>query len=267
MKKKSLFKQVSSLLVISVISSSLCVPLFAAKADEVNELKGTWTRGQVTQDTLPPFHGYITDANGNTTPLDVSPFTDSNIIDNVKMIKILGSTPDLVSPMDYWQGSYYYEYVPNSFTSTVSFADPNHYQVGHTQAYNSTGSVGKLSYSQASSVTSSWSVSAQVSATAEIKQAYFQKLTATLGGSYTTSTTTSSSTTIAYQIDVPSGKTGWINAFTPGGYLSGSAKFKEYLYASATGQFISTGNTVTSDQGGWSPKTNVATLNFTSGNY
>jgi len=261
-KRSSMFKKACSLLAILALTWSLSVPTFAAK-DKTPELKGTWSRGEVTQDPIAPFKGYKTDASGNKTVLDVSPFTGNNIISS--------STADGdVSTYNYWDGVYYYEYIPNSYVMDYGFKDDYHYNVGHTQAYNGTGSTAKLSYQQQNSVTSQWSVTAQVSSTAEIKANYLQKLGLTFGGSYTSQNTTSATSTILYAIDVSPGKTGWIDATLPGAYSNGTASYKEYLYFSATGTFTATGNTVhNSNEGGWSPLANSSTsvLNFKSGEY
>lgn len=82
------------------------------------------------------------------------------------------------------------------------------------------------------------------------------KLGATLGGSYSSSTTTSSSTEVLSSITVPPGKTGYIDAWLPGGYSEGTARYKEYLYYN--GYFFSTGNTVTTNESGWSPISNTS---------
>ncbi|WP_028551672.1 hypothetical protein [Paenibacillus sp. UNC451MF] len=267
-KGNSMFKKTCSLLAISVLTFSLSVPTFAAK-DNSPELKGTWSRGEVTQDPIATFKGYKTDEAGNKTVLDVSPFTGNNIISSATAKGMKGANGE-VGTYNYWDGVYYYEYIPNSYVMDYGFKDDYHYNVGHTQAYNGTGGTAKLSYSQASAVTSQWSVTAQVSSTAEIKANYLQKLGLTFGGSYTSSNTTTSTSTILYQIDVSPGKTGYIDAALPGAYSNGTASYKEYLYFSATGTFTSTGNTVTnSNEGGWSPLANSSTsvLNFTSGEY
>ncbi|MEX1029745.1 MAG: hypothetical protein WDZ91_06830 [Paenibacillaceae bacterium] len=258
-----MLKKTVSFLAIMTISFSLCLSSYAAPKDKV--LKGTWSRGEVTQDSIPAFSGTKTDSFGNTTSLNVSPFNNSNIITNGQIINNPSNSGG-VSTNDWWDSPYFYEYISNSYTQTSSSNDPYHYLVGQTQAYNGTSSPATLSYTQASSTTSHWSVTSQVSATADLKTNYLQKLSLTLGGTYTNSNTTTSSTTILYTISVSAGKTGYIFAWLPGGYSYGTAKYKEYLYSTVSGQFYATGTTVTTNEGGWSPTSNssVTVLNFTS---
>lgn len=260
-----MLKKTVSFFAIMAIALGLCLSSYAAPNDNV--LKGTWSRGEITQDPIPTFRGTITDSTGNTTELKASPFNGSNIITNGQIIRNLSSS-SVITPNNWWDGNYtlYYEYIPNSYTEISSMSAPYHYKVGQTQAYNGTSSPATLSYTQASSASTSWSVSTQVSTTAELKTNYFQKLSATLGASYTTTNTTSSSTSILYSISVPAGKTGYIYAWLPGGYSYGTANYKEYLYFSTTGTFAATGKTTATYEGGWSPLSNssVAVLNFTS---
>ncbi|WP_310552125.1 hypothetical protein [Paenibacillus glufosinatiresistens] len=235
----------------TVLSCFLCVPSFAANDKPVHELKGIWSRGEITQDPVKPFKGYKTDANGNVTPLDVSPFTGNNIITTTET----GG----VSTNNYWNSnnSLYYEYIPGSYTIDYSSKDSYHYKVGHTQAYNAGTVPAPLNYTQGQQATSTWSVTTQVSGTAELKTNYLTKLGLTLGGSYTYSNATQSSSSIAYTLYVTPGYTGFIDACLPGGYANGTAKYKEYMYSYGTGTFIATGNTVSnSNEGGWSPVSN-----------
>ncbi|MFF2908400.1 hypothetical protein [Paenibacillus sp. NPDC057934] len=263
-----MLKKTISFLAILTISSSLSLSAFAAQQDEENITFGTWSRGEITQDSVPPFSGTITDSSGNTTTLSSSPFNSRNIISNEQ---IVSTSPGngLVSTNNWWNGNntLYYEYVNNSFTQTSYSNDPYHFLVGQTQTYNGTSSNSTLAYTQANTVTSTWSVTAQVSSTAELKSNYFTKLNVTLGGSYTTSNTTSSSTTILNSIQASPGKTGYIKAYLPGGYSYGTAKYKEYNYYSSTGSFVATGNTVTTNEGGWAPpsSTSYTVLNFSTG--
>jgi hypothetical protein len=251
-------KKIVSILAVMAMALSLCLPAYAA---DDNVLVGTWSRGEITQDVIPGFAGTKTDSAGNTTALTTSPFTGNNIITQEQIDKAASSN-------DWWSSdnTYYYEYVSGSYSQTSYSSSAYHFAVGQTQAYNGTSSAATLSYSQASSATSSWSVTAQISATAGLKTNYLASLTSTLGLTYASSNTTSTSTSILYSISVPAGKTGYIYAWLPGGYSYGSAQFKEYYYNMYTGTFIATGSTVTSYQGGWSPLSNssVYVLNFTS---
>jgi hypothetical protein len=265
-------KKTLTFLAILTISISLSAPSFAAQAqvDEGNVTLGTWSRGEITEDSVPPFSGTLTDAAGNTTVLSSSPFLKNNIISKSQIVNTLPEN-GLVTPLNWWDSSntYYYEYVNNSYSQTSSSNDSYHYPVGQTQTYNGTSNNSTLAYTQAGTVTSSWSVTAQISSTAELKQNYLAKLGVTFGGSYSTSNTTTSSTTILNSIQVSPGKTGYIKAYLPGGYSYGTAKYKEYLYISSVGIFSATGNTVTTSEGGWSPisSSSYSVLNFLTGQY
>lgn len=261
-----MLKKTASILGISALLFSLSVSSYAAAEGEDNVTTGTWSRGEVTQDPIPPFSGTITDSAGNTTPLTVSPFTGSNIITHEQAIS---SGNHMIRPNDYWDSNntHFYEYVDGSYSQTIHIDDQYHFQVGHTQSYNATTLPSTLAYTQQTSVTTQWAVTAQISVTPKLKAKFLQELGVTLGGSYTDTHTTSSSTTILNSISIAPGKTGYINAWLPGGYSYGTAKYKEYLYNSFTGTFTATGNTVTTNQGGWAPTadTSLNVLNFTTG--
>ncbi|MHB1654389.1 MAG: hypothetical protein ACYCVD_18255 [Desulfitobacteriaceae bacterium] len=254
-------KRILSIFLAVVLVLSLSTSVFAAT------LTGTWYPGVAPNDPIPAFNGYVTDSNGNTQTLTTSPFNGHNIITKEQLKKSNDNrNKGNITPNDWWSGDYYYEYISNSYTQTSSTDDPYHFNVGHTQAYNGTPSPATLSYQQQQSYTSNWSVTAQVSATAELKTDYLAKLGATFGGSYTSSNTTSSSTSILYSIQVPSMQTGYIYAWLPGGYSYGTAQYTEYYYDIYSGYFFRTGNIVTTNEGGWAPLSNssVYVLNFTS---
>mgnify|MGYP001384027293 CR=1 FL=1 len=260
-----MFRKTSSFLAILTIYSGICMSSYAS-AESNNGLEGTWSRGEVTQDPIPPFSGYITDSTGKITKLDSSPFTENNIIENGQVPNSSSGGSEFTT-FNWWNNNntLYYEYIPGSYTQTSSSSSMYHYNVGVVSAYNGTTHLEPLTYKQSGTATSTWQVSAQISTTAEIKTNFFQKLSATLGATYTNTVTTSSSNEALTSIDVTPGKTGYIYAFLDGGYSYGTAKYKEYMLNPVAG-LIATGNTVTTNEGGWAPLNNssVFTLHFSS---
>ncbi|WP_223070524.1 hypothetical protein, partial [Paenibacillus caui] len=246
-------------------------PMYSPNLSITSILLGLGVYTNYFTDSIAPFKGFKTDAFGNTTPLEVSPFTGSNLISNGVVLNPAGI--GRVHADNYWNSnnSLYYEYIKDSYTVDYSFSDPYHYKVGRTQAYNaSTTNALPLVYTQQDQATSTWSVTTQVSTTAELETNYLAKLGFTFGGSYTSTNTTQKSTTIGTTFYVSPGYTGWIEACLPGAYANGTAKYKEYLYSMGTGTFIATGNTVSnSNEGGWSPLSNssMSVLNFNTDQY
>lgn len=254
--KKLLSVILCSLLAVTLLPSSS----FAKPKDSVNTIKGTWSRGIETVDPIAEWEGERILPDGTKEKLDVSPFTDTNVIDS-EDIKTKNSGG--VSANNYWSNSSYFEYIAGSYAPTSSKYDAYHYKVGETQGYNATKAEASLSYTQSESVTSQWAVTAQISATAELKTNYLAKLGTTFSTTFAKSTTTTSSTSVLWSIKVPSGYTGWITAHQPGGYSTGTAKFTEYFYNSYTGTFTKLG-TISTTQSGWSPKAN-SLVTFKSG--
>lgn len=161
-----------------------------------------------------------------------------------------------VGTKNYWNGSYYYEYIPGSYSQTSSQSDNHHYQTGQVEHFNNGPNNYLLQYMQQRTVTSNWSVTQQISATAGIEADYFGALSATYGQSFTKSFTTQSSNTVVGTMSISPYKTGRITCYLPGGYSSGTVRFTQYFYDSYSGTLIPTGSTVTSNQSGWSPINN-----------
>lgn len=170
--------------------------------------------------------------------------------------------------LNFEQNGYYYEYISGSYDESISIYAPKKYLVGHTESYNGTSNPQMLQYAQTNSATVSWSVSSQISSSIEVESAYFSGLSLELGYSFNRTTTTGSSIQILTQIEIDPGDSGYIDAFLPGGYSSGIAKYKEYMLHPYLG-FLATGNTLNVNVGGWSPiaSSSLNVLNFNTETY
>lgn len=250
-----------SLSILVVLALVLCSSAYAF-AD--NTTTGTWYPGVAPTDPVPSFNGGIIYSNGDTKILTTSPFNGHNIITEEQVEKMNSPMNNQTVTPNYWDGDYYYEYISNSFTPTSTFSDAYHYNTGHTQAFNAGDLPLTLQYNQGSVITSQWTVTDQVMNTVGLKSEYFSVLSRSFGKTYTTSTTTQSSTQIICSMQIPVGKTGYINAYLPAAYTYGKALYKEYYYNKYTATFISTGNTVYTYEGGYSPLDNssIYALNF-----
>ncbi|MHB1652430.1 MAG: hypothetical protein ACYCVD_08120 [Desulfitobacteriaceae bacterium] len=234
---------------LTLMLSVPTVSMASTKQDNVTY--GTWSRGKETVDPILPLKGFIVSPNGTKTPL-TSPI---HVIDKATLEKANNAkgSKSKVSPNDFWNGSYYYEYISGSYSQDSYNSDPYHYGVGQTQTYNSTIDNQTLTYLQNNGVTSYWSVSTNISTTAELKTEWLNKLAVTLGTIFTSASTTQASTSISTSITVRPGYSGLIQAFLPGGYSGGWAAYKEYYYDSYTGTFIATGNNLDEYESGWAP--------------
>lgn len=107
----------------------------------------------------------------------------------------------------------------------------------------------QVSYLQQVSTTKSWSVSANISGTAEIGTTFLSKLEGTLGGEFDKSKSYYSGQTYGGLYTIPGGETRYLANYTVGGYDNGTLVYKKYspggflvgyYYESAGGTAINT---------------------------
>ncbi|MCL9661361.1 hypothetical protein L2089_11740 [Paenibacillus hunanensis] len=167
--------------------------------------------------------------------------------------------PYIVPALNYTTQSFSdsnYDYIFNGWTLNSTKTDPKRFFVDKVSVENRSGGSLPLKYIQQQSVTTQWSVGANIEAEAEFKVSFLASLKAKLGGSYSYSKTTSSSTTIeAGPKNVPAGYVASYTKYRSGGYGAGQAAWRKYVKNSASqvGMYY-TGET------GWAVNDNATTI-------
>ncbi|MFD0674611.1 hypothetical protein [Cohnella sp. GCM10027633] len=124
-----------------------------------------------------------------------------------------------------------FSYVFDSYVQSSTQYDQKRFFIGKVWIEN-TNSAGttpiSLKYTQQTSKTTNWEVSANINATAEFKVAFLAKLNASLSLSGKYVVTDNSSTTVEQSAQVP-GRTYYeINKYRAGGYGAGQAAYRKY---------------------------------------
>jgi len=159
-----------------------------------------------------------------------------------------------ITPMSWSDGSY--DYVYYGYTSTDTKLDSKKFFISKVTVENQSLGPLPLKYTQQETVTTYWSVSANISAEGELKVQWLASLKVSLGGSYSYSKTTYSSTQIeAGPKDIPPGYSASYTKYRAGGYGKGQAAWKKYIkgYSSWVGMYYT-------NESGWAPHENQTTI-------
>ncbi|WP_342478819.1 hypothetical protein NYE24_12895 [Paenibacillus sp. FSL H7-0350] len=123
-----------------------------------------------------------------------------------------------------------YTYAFDGWALSSTQLDDYRFYVSKVSIDNHSSQPLPLKYTQQNSITTQWSVGANISAEAEFGPSFLSSLTVSLGGNWSKSKTSYASTTIEMgPVNVPSG---WAASFTKyqgGGYGQGQARWKKYI--------------------------------------
>ena len=204
-----------------LIISSASFTAFAASDTESNSK--TEITIQEANDSLP-----ILDAKFRSEP------TEKELADIEKNKGSIIETPSTkeITPEGYQRKYGAVEFTTTSMNNTFNF-------IGEASAYNGTSSSARLQYTQGTTKTTSWNVSTNVSGKSEVSAPFLAKIEATVGVGVSKSSTVSKSSSVLYEITVPSKKTGVISAYQKAVYASGNIKWFDY---SPSGTYIRQGS-------------------------
>lgn len=151
-----------------------------------------------------------------------------------------------------------FTYVFNRFVLDNYKKDSKRFFIDKITVENRSSGPLPLKYIQQSSVTSSWTASANLQAEAELKVKFFASLKASLGASYSYQKTTSSSTTVeAGPKNIPAGYKASYTKYRAGGYGAGQSVWK--MYVKNTGSYAGEYKT---GESAWAPSDNETTIEY-----
>lgn len=159
--------------------------------------------------------------------------------DNARFIDLKGTETETISlaeksllklPNDGF--SYYYDSYQHTTPSSKNWYYEN---LGTFRATNATSSTLSITYRQSETTTSEWSVSGEISGTAQLKAKFIGAIETSLKISGGHSKTYYSGTEYGSSFDVPGKRIYYLTNYSVGGYGAGEAKYRVY---SSIGGFL-----------------------------
>ncbi|MFD2671111.1 hypothetical protein [Marinicrinis sediminis] len=229
-----------------LLSISFSVSVFAKPKADSNIVFSTTPDAQeqkrLEQYTLTPGTAYEIDVHG------IKKMTEYKVV-NAKSGEVTTQ----------WTDGNGYIYTFDSYVQNNYSTDPKRFYVSDVSVYNNSSQSIPIKYIQNNSVTTGWSVSANIQAEGSLKAAFLGKLSYSVGVTYTDSKTTTSSTTVELgPINVPARKAGKITKYRAGGYGAGQAAWRKYSPSGTSyiGMYYT-------GESGWAVNPNSTTLAYT----
>jgi len=209
------FKKIALSVSLSVFFVSMVyMPTFASENTTIPKriMKIAEEKVQADKKDIPITKAWEVDLNGNRK--EVTPLNLSNKIDS--------EMSTLSVPVD--EFTYVFEdYITNNPKTNWHYA-----LAGVYRSHNEGPTPMQVSYIQQASTTKSWSVSVNISGTAEIGTTFLAKLKGTLGGELAKSESYYNGQTYGESYTVPGGETRYLANYTVGGYDNGTLVYKKY---------------------------------------